>query len=73
MFYRKSDVNLFTKLRLNNLSWKEISQDVFHGYKPGTERQKETIALFATLWKRLATEFLDKNHIDEVKKDNKKL
>lgn len=57
--------SLFTKLNINNVSWESVSKVVFSGYMPGTDRNKSTVELFASLWQRLANEYLDSNHVDE--------
>lgn len=57
--------DLFTKLSIERVSWEEISKSVFRGYLPGTEKNEETVKLYARLWSRLAQEFLDQSYIDE--------
>lgn len=42
-----------------------MSESVFRCYLPGTEKNKTTAELFATLWSRLAHEYTDQNHVDE--------
>lgn len=59
----KSD--LFTKLKIDNVSWDSVAESIFRGYKPNTDKNKETSELFATLWRRMAIEFTDSDHIDE--------
>jgi hypothetical protein len=56
---------LFTKLLIKTVSWEEVSKSVFRGYMPGTEKNEKTAALYAKLWNRLSSEFLDPSHIDE--------
>ncbi|WP_165742274.1 hypothetical protein [Candidatus Thiosymbion oneisti] len=60
-----NDDSLFTKLNIPSISWKNISRLVFQQYMPGTEKQNDTIELFADLWFRLAREFTDDNHAIE--------
>lgn len=65
-----ADVNggrngLFTKLNIENVTWSEISKSVFSGYLPNTEKNERTVNLFAELWCKLASEFLNDAHIDE--------
>lgn len=65
-----ADVNnpnaqLFTKLNIDNVTWREISESVFSGYIPDTEKNERTVNLFADLWCKLASEFLVDAHIDE--------
>lgn len=57
--------DLFTKLNITSASWPEIARLVFECYKPGSNEQNETIDLFAKLWRRLASEFLDERRINE--------
>ncbi len=61
----KHDLDIFTKLNVKSVSWRNISELVFQYYNPGTEKQKETIELYSKLWTRLADEFLDDHHITE--------
>lgn len=56
---------LFTKLNIQSVSWSNVSESIFRQYMPGTERRKDTVRLFASLWHRLANEYLDQNHVDE--------
>ncbi len=57
--------SLFTKLNIDNMTWREISRSVFSGYLPNTEKNERTVNLFAELWCKLAGEFLNDAHIDE--------
>lgn len=56
---------LFAKLNIENVSWQEISKSVFCGFHPKTKKNEKTVKQFATLWNRLAHEFLDQSHIGE--------
>jgi len=56
---------LFTKLNIEHVSWDSVAKCVFHCYKPGTERNRQTTELFASLWRKLAHEYTDQNHVDE--------
>jgi len=53
------------QLNVEHVSWQVISELVFSHYLPGTEKNKITAGLFATLWQRLAYNFLNESHIDE--------
>jgi len=55
----------FNKLKLNSVSWEAIAKAVFQCYVPNTEKNKQTVTQFCHLWKRLANDFLDQDHIDE--------
>jgi hypothetical protein len=57
--------NLFTKLKLEKISWDHVSESVFRCYLPGTEKNRQTVQSFASFWKRLASEYIDQTHIDE--------
>lgn len=56
---------LFTKLNIDPVSWEGVASAVFNSYKPHTEKNKTTSHLFATLWRKLAHEFVSSDHIDE--------
>jgi len=56
--------NIFTKLNIERVTWECIAEDMFR-HLPGTEENKQTAKLFASFWKRLAHEYIDKDHIDE--------
>jgi len=56
---------LFTKLNIDSVSWETVAGAVLSGYMPNTERNKTTIQLFASLWRRLSHEFIGSDHIDE--------
>jgi len=57
--------DLFTKLNIEKVSWECVAESVFLSYVPETEKNQETVRLFASLWKRLANEYINQNHIDE--------
>jgi hypothetical protein len=59
------DNTLFTKLNIQDVSWEAIAQLIFQTYLPGTEKNNITTKMFAQLWRRLAHEFIDENHIAE--------
>ncbi len=59
------DNNLPRGLSLQSVSWTELARATLCWYRSGTERQSESIKLFAEFWRRLAAEFLDQNRIDE--------
>lgn len=56
---------LFTRLNIEQVSWESVSKLIFQDYKPDSERNIQTTKLFASLWQRLAYEFIDRNYIDE--------
>ena len=61
---RKDDV--FSKWNMPTVDWEEIACSVFRCYESGNkEKQSQTVELFAKSWRRLASEFLDKDRIDE--------
>lgn len=60
-----SDSTIFTKLDIKNTTWQSISDMVFKFYLPGTEKNQRTREAFALLWQRLASEYLDVDHINE--------
>lgn len=57
--------SLFTKLNTEKVSWEEVAKSVFRCYQPETERNKNTVKLFASFWNGLAHEYADQNHVDE--------
>jgi len=57
--------NIFTKLNIEKVTWECVAEYIFRGYLPGTEKNKDTVQLFASFWNRLAHEYIDKDHIDE--------
>jgi hypothetical protein len=59
------DDSLPKGLSVQKVNWSEFAGVVLTWYRSGTERQRESIKLFAGLWTRLAKEFLDQNRIDE--------
>jgi hypothetical protein len=61
----KGEPGIFTKLSIAPVNWDTVAQSVFHTYMPGTDRQTETVARFAMMWKRFAGELNDPIHIDE--------
>lgn len=60
-----NDRELPTGLSIQSVSWDELARVTLNWYRSGTERQAESINLFAGFWRRLASEFLDKNRLDE--------
>lgn len=56
---------MYTRLNIEQVSWDSVSKLIFQCYKPGTKRNTEITKLFSSLWQRLATEFIDTNHVDE--------
>jgi hypothetical protein len=59
------DPTLYTALRVTGATWSDVSRSIHATDQPGTERQTKIIEEFATFWRRLATEFLSRDHIDE--------
>ena len=57
--------NIFTKSNIEKVTWEWVAESIFCCYLPGTEKNKQTVQLFASFWKRLAQVYLDNNHIDE--------
>lgn len=57
--------DLFTKLNIEKVSWECVAESVFLSYVPETEKNQETVRLFASLWKRLSNEYINQNNIDE--------
>ncbi len=62
---QSNDPTLRTLLTAPTASWEAVSQSVHTTLMPGTEKHARAVDGFATLWKRLAQEFLDPHHIDE--------
>jgi len=60
-----SKSNLFTKLNIVRVTWECISESVFRCYLPKTEKNKQTVQLFASFWKQLANVYIDSDQIDE--------
>jgi hypothetical protein len=60
-----NDNRLPKGLSIQSVGWDELSSATLNWYRSGTERQAESIKLFADLWRRLASEFLDNNRLDE--------
>lgn len=61
----RRDSTLFTKLKVNSISWESFANLVFMFYLPDTQRGEITRKLFAGLWTRLAGEYLEEDHRDE--------
>lgn len=59
------DKSIFTKLRVETVTWNNIASCIFSGYMPGTDRNKKSVKLFADLWQSLAQGYTDQNQIDE--------
>lgn len=59
------DATLFHKLWVDEISWGAVAKAVFRTLEPGTEIQRAAIHQFSTLWRGLAAEFTESNHIDE--------
>lgn len=57
--------SLFTKLNIERVSWEAVANSVFAYYMPESEKRKQTVDLFASLWQRLAYEYTDQNNVDE--------
>lgn len=62
---RIGNKRLFTKLEIERVTWSNVANSIFSGYLPNTERNKQTVKLFADLWLTLAHTFTEQNHIDE--------
>jgi hypothetical protein len=60
-----SDDTLPKGLSVESVRWSELARASLNWYKSGTPRQAETIKLFGDFWRRLASEFLEQNRIDE--------
>lgn len=61
----RSDPKLISKLNIPLVSWHSVGTVVFATYKPGTERQSNTIECFANLWAALTGELNNQTYIDE--------
>ncbi len=61
----KNDKTLRIGLSLKAVSWTEIARASLHWYKPGAQRQTDSIDLFGIFWGKLASEYLDTNRVDE--------
>ena len=60
------DSKLFTKLKIENpISWEAIAESIFQWTLPSAERGNNTATLFARLWRRLASEFTEKDCVNE--------
>ena len=59
------DDTLAKGLSVRSVNWTELASASLHWYKPGTNRQAESIKLFSELWRSLAAEFLEPNRVDE--------
>lgn len=55
----------YNLLQQDQISWKSVSERVFAAYLPGSDRQKNSIQLFADFWQRMAREMLNETLIDE--------
>lgn len=62
---RRCDSTLISKLNLPDISWASVSKAVFDTYRPGTERQANTVKCFADLWIALTGEFNNNAYVDE--------
>lgn len=60
-----SSPDIFTKHNISPVSWKTVTEEIFHTYMPGTEKQGRMIEHYSKLWQRLAHEFQDQKHVDE--------
>lgn len=60
-----NDSSLPKGLSIQSVGWHGLASVTLNWYRAGTERQTESIKLFADLWRRLAIEFLDNNRLDE--------
>lgn len=61
----KGDSSIFTKLNLPSVTWKTVAESIFATYKPGTERQTNTVERFSELWHELSHELTDQTQINE--------
>ncbi len=50
---------------MKEISWNAISTLVFQNYSSDTNKNGATAMLFAKLWERLVSEYVDDNHINE--------
>jgi hypothetical protein len=60
-----NDSRLPKGLSIQSVGWDELASVTLNWYLSRTERQAESIKLFADLWRRLASEFLGNNRLDE--------
>jgi len=63
----RGDATLISKLNLPVISWESVAAAVFNTYKPGTERQAQTVKRFARLWLSLSQDLSDQAAIEEDK------
>lgn len=61
----ESDSELLKKLRIEPLSWDQISKAVMIYSNPDKNKAERNCELFGLLWKRLAHEYLNENQIME--------
>lgn len=61
----KQDSTIFNKFSMKEISWNAISTLVFQNYSDDTNKNSATAMLFAKLWERLVSEYVDDNHISE--------
>lgn len=61
----KGDNALFSKWTEDVVTWDSVAKVVFQRYEPNTEKGEKTKKLYAELWRRLAAEYLNQDHIDE--------
>jgi hypothetical protein len=54
---------IYTKLKCDTVTWSEIAELVFSGLKTGDDEKDKAICNnFARLWRRFASDFLNKHH-----------
>lgn len=54
---------IYTKFRSDRVTWNDIAEVVFENLKTGDDNKDKTISNnFARLWRRFASDFLNKNH-----------
>lgn len=56
---------IYTKLNLSSITWKSVAESVFAAYKPGTDRQTNTVDRFSGLWDALSRELIEPALVDE--------
>lgn len=57
--------DVFNKWQLESVGWEQIANSVFRFIERGTDKQIQIVQNFATMWSRLASEFLDSDRRDE--------
>ena len=59
------DKTVLTTVVLPSVSWKAVADCVMHDYRPGTDRNSETVELYGDWWSRLAQQLCDLEQRDE--------